>query len=78
MHQQRSAIIDLCHDYDAALQQRLQKLVSHEYALLASLVHRQVTGAMSLAWLQEFEQPLAFMKEVKSMSSHAQRLTCDI
>ena len=67
MHQQQSAIIRLCQRYDQQLLQRLQEQVSQEYALLASLVHRQVTGAMALAWLQEFEQPLAFMKEVNRL-----------
>jgi hypothetical protein len=68
MHQQQSAIIRLCLGYDDTLLQRLQVQVSLEYALLASLAHRQVTGAMALAWLQEFEQPLAFMKEVKRLA----------
>jgi hypothetical protein len=64
MHQQCGEIIDLCVAYDHILQQRLQRQVSLEYAMLASLVHRQVTGAIAIAWLQEFDQPLAFMKEV--------------
>ena len=68
MHQQCDAIIDFCHSYDAELQQRLSLQVGQEYALVASLVHRQVTGAMALVWLQEFEQPLAFMKEVKRLA----------
>ena len=65
MHQQQQAIIDVCSSYDAQLQRQLGVQVSQEYAVVASLAHRQVTGAMALAWLEEFEQPLAFVKEVK-------------
>ena len=74
VHQQQHAIVELCRSYDVALQLRLKLQVSQEYALLTALAHRQVTGAMSLAWLKEFEQPLAFVKEVKS----AARLMCNV
>ena len=51
--------------HNAQLQRQLGVQVSQEYSVVASLAHRQVTGAMALAWLEEFEQPLAFVKEVK-------------
>ena len=69
VHEQQHAIVDLCRSYDVALQLRLKLLVSQEYALLTSLAHRQVTGAMSLAWLKELEQPLAFVKEVTAAAT---------
>jgi hypothetical protein len=61
-----STLLSRAQVFDAKLVTQLETLGGAEYATVASLAYRQVTGGIASAWNDKLETPYWFMKEISS------------